>query len=287
MKFLGTDLAEGIKQLRAGDVLELLNGRTYAGGSFFDLKGITIRGNGATIAGGLRLSNCGAVDVSDLFCCDAKRKDRPNGFKADLCASLRLARLTASRNVSNGILTANTSHVDIRNCVANHNLDGHGIYLSQSGDDLTLIGNTCKRNARAGIQINADEEDRKPGDPLHDSLSVGVLVQGNNLWGNQTRYGAAALTLACIRKARVLANQIDEHMGRHGIVLWDDGTGLACEDVEIDGVRFTFAPNSKHPAQACIRIEKGCRRVKIGAGNIYPAGVPQVSAAEGTGAWAV
>jgi hypothetical protein len=279
MKLTSGSIKDGLRRLRDGEVLELLSGVTYQGGSFYDIsRAITIRGNGATIKDGLKFANCGALDLSDFETSDVNTSDRKNGLFVVGCRSFTGRRLIASRNASNGILTANTSDTLLENCVTNHNKDGHGVYFSQSGDRLTVQHCTSKRNGRAGIQINADEENRKAGNPLHDSVSQTVRLIANTLWGNQTKYDAAALTIACCRDVQLSGNVIDEHGGRNGIAIWDDGTGiadLACRDVLVEGTRFGFAAGTK--VEACISIVgRHSQGIKVARSNVFPAGLKDV-----------
>lgn len=270
----GGNLIQAIKKLTPGDFIELEAGGTYAGGDVpRTLVPIRIVGNGAVLrpnhqgeGDGLAFYKNGPVEVLNLVCSDNKGY----GISVIQCASLHLQGVTAERNGIMGILTSNTSDVLIEQCFCNQNGEQHGIYCSQSGDRLQLIGNVCTRNGRAGIQVNAVAGHPK-ADPNWDSISRDVLVQGNKLVGNQggKSGGGAALNFAGCTQLVIRNNKIVNHRGSHGISLFDDGAGapFACHDVLIDGNTFGFAPGK---GQSCINVKAGCSDVRVGAGNIFP-----------------
>lgn len=271
----GADVAKALRSMKGDDHTLTLQPGQYRGFALYDLRrDFRIIGPGAVFSGGrgLKFENCGIVSLEGLECVN----NDSFGVMVVNCAGANLKGLTCSRNQKNGILTANTSNLTVERCICDGNSDQHGIYLSQSGDKLSVIDNMCRGNGRAGIQVNAVQPGRKPKDPKRDSISVGVVIRGNTLHGNQL-LGGAGINLAGCREVAIVGNQITGHLGRHGIALWDDGTGkaeLACQDCHLNGNLFGFDPGAK-PA-ACISISRNCSNVGVSKNNVFAEGVPMV-----------
>ncbi len=275
----GGNIAQACGKLKDGETLELETNGAYVGGKVSTIKRpIVIVGNGARVLSktepGLYFQSCGPVTVEDLVISGMKLY----GLSVIECQSVTLKRLILEKNGKTGILTSNTSDVHIEGCRCVQSGIEHGIYCSQSGDRLRLIGNTCNRNGKSGIQINGVAPDPDPDNPNWDSISHDVLISGNVLGGNQIgpQGGGAALNLSGVTGIQILNNTIQNHGGNHGISMWDDDAGdsrFAVHDAVLDGNSFTFA---KGKGKSCVNVKKGCSNIVIKGSNVFPSGIKDV-----------
>ena len=260
-------IAKAFRELKSGETLFLEEGtyRVQGQAVLTGRAGITIRGEGRVVVqGGLKFEGCHNLDIQDLTI----RQSRTHGLFVVGSLGLRVARVRSVNNAGSGLLTGNVLNVLIERGLFFKNTQ-HGIYLSQSGDDLSIYECECLENRSAGIQINGDERREKPDDLAHDSISQRVQISGCVLSGNQKQGGAAAITLSCVRSAEIRRNYVVNHPGRHGIALWDGGRKtpegtFACHDVSLLGNEIGFVPGK---GQACISIGEGCSDIRIGEGN--------------------
>lgn len=237
----GQDLAKALKGLQANEMVFLERGTYHGDVLLKGLRNVRIQSDGAVFAGGtvgLKLQDCQNVNLVGLTFQGAKQY----GVMIQGCQHVTLTECKADRCGTTGMLTANSSHVTFDTCKSDNAATQHGYYCSQSGDDLAFINCSASSNFRSGIQINADEQPARSGDPLHDSISDGVSIQGCTLTGNQ-KAGAAAINIACAHNVRVVRNTIEQHRGRAFIALFADGRGprFACKDVTIEGNTGSFA----------------------------------------------
>lgn len=80
------------------------------------------------------------------------------------------------------ILTGNNTHdVLVDNNDVSYSRDSHGIYLSESGDSLTITNNITHDNGKSGIQVNAEKGPGQTG----DGLSKDVLIEKNIVYNNK------------------------------------------------------------------------------------------------------
>jgi len=270
----GGDIAKAVLKAKGEEII--LTGGRYAGGTVYNhpypVK-ISAVGFAIIVGGkGLKFEGCKTVELGGFSVQEAA----PHGIMIVRCGAFQASRLTILKSAKNNLLTANTSNVSLTLLVCDHAVEGHGIYLSQSGDNLEIWECISRYNARSGIQINGRQDGRNRALD-QDGISRNVTISGNVLIGNQTRYGAAAITLAACRDLSILNNRIEEHEGRHGIACWADGTGkqeLACQSVLIDGNSFNFAADS-HP-EACVSIRESCLDIHIGKSNRFPNSVTKL-----------
>jgi hypothetical protein len=278
----GGDIAKALRALPPNDrVLDLYPGAHYPPALISRVHDWELRGRGAIIEGapvwGLKIDHCRNVAVSELLIPDAGQY----GVMVVRCGRLvsddaigrdpsrtgvRIARVTVHRAGTTGILTANTSDLLIEECVCNWSLEQWGIYVSQSGDRVRILRNRCANNARGGIQVNANQPNRKKL-ANDDGKTIALEIVGNVLNENQSQ-GGAAINLAGVRRATVTGNVIARHRGQHFVSMWNDNTGnpeLACHHVEIRGNVGTWHPDVKHGA--AVSIGEGCSHIEVGAND--------------------
>jgi hypothetical protein len=97
------------------------------------------------------------------------------------------------------------------------------VYLSQSGDRLTVRNCTLFGNQRAGLQINAVEGTSGGSNPSTDSISEECLVENNTIHGNGAA-GGSAIQLMSVRRSVIQNNLVYGNLAG-GMSLWDDGAG--------------------------------------------------------------
>jgi hypothetical protein len=250
-------LANLIKASRSGTII-LQAGAKYLGCSISGIKNnITIEGNGATVVGQLKFENCGKITIHNLNITDAN----PYGVMIVNCAGCELQSLTIIDPERSGILTANTSGVMIENCRISGAKEQHGVYCSQSGDNIEVRNNIILDCAFSGIQINAVEDKPNPNnpDPNKDSISKNVIIDGNKIDGCQRVGKAGAIQLSGVHGADVTNNDVTKHKGKFILSIWDDGSGkpaLACKDITIDSNKGEFAKADKNAVS--VNIGKNC-----------------------------
>lgn len=254
----------------SGIAIVLATGITYAGCNNIGLGDVNIIGNGATINSELKFENCGKVTLYNFTV---------NGGDYNVmvvkCKALEISGVTAANAGMTGILVANTSGIRINHCHCYGAKKQHGIYLSQSCDDIEIDNNLLENNAFSGLQVNAIQDDANPNATDHnqDSMSKKVSITNNTLRNNQLVGHAGAIQLSGCYDVVIEGNKILVHNGRAGIALWDDGTGkpaLACHDVLSRANTYEFSKGTK--VMACITIGKNCTGIVVK--DTPPAGVP-------------
>ncbi len=267
----GSDSANGISSpfktlqkaaqvLRDGDTVVFTAG-TYRGGAWIEgLSNVTFRGEGnALIDGtsgtrddGLNFSEVRNVRVEGLRFRNARRY----GVMCVLSQGFTVRDCEASSNGRSGILTGNTSDVLIENVTASQNREEHGVYLSQSGDRLTVRNCTLFNNTRAGLQINAVEGGGS-SDPNHDNLSKNCVVEGNTLYANGSA-GGSAINLAGVQQSVIVNNLITNNLAG-GIAMWDDGAGssMGCKNNRIYHNTIVFPSGRGRYGVQCINGSTG------------------------------
>lgn len=256
-----------------GIAVILAAGITYTGCSISGLGDVSISGSGATISSELKFEDCGKVSLEKFTLLNGN----PYGVMVVGCKGLYIAGIEVGNCTTTAILVANTSNVTIEGSHCYGSKKQHGIYISQSCDNVTIRNNLLENNAYSGLQINAveDHPNTKAADPNRDSMSKVVVVTLNTLRNNQLVGGAGAMQFSGCYDLSVQNNEILGHNGRAGITLWDDGTGkpeLACHTVNISDNAFEFS--SKAKVQAAITVSKNCTDVTCSA-NTLPKGVQE------------
>lgn len=238
-------LQRALDAVRAGDTVMLREGVYRSGGTLEEVDRVTLRGQGEAVLDGsgaktddgLRVVGARGVTVENL----KFRNWRRAGFFGAEAHGLTVRDCTSAGNARQGFLTTNASDVLIERCVAFGNQAQHGIYLSGSGDRLKVVRCTLFANAGAGLQINAEETERKK-DPNFDQLSEDCLVSGNTIYSNG-RKGGAAISLMMVRRSMVVNNLLYDNLAG-GISLWDDDLGpeWGCKNNTLYHNTVVFAP---------------------------------------------
>lgn len=210
--------------LRDGDTITLRAG-TYTAGAYITRKNITVRGEGtvildgasATRDDGLSFSQTSGITVEGITIRNCRRK----GLFVTLSSGLTVRNCTFTGNASDGFLTGNTSNVLVEGCTSSNN-GYHGLYFSQSGDNLVARNNTFTGNQSCGIQINAVQEGAT-SDPNSDSLSKNCTIEGNTISGCGSK-GGSAINLMGVQNSLIANNLLYNNLAG-GIAVWDDGAG--------------------------------------------------------------
>jgi hypothetical protein len=230
-----------------------------------DRHGLNIQGEGRVVFRGgktaLKFERCNNLTLVSVAGCFA---DLYGIMVAD-SVGFKGTNLWAEQNGKTGLLTANVSDVEIAGGRFNRNVTEHGVYCSQSGDNIRIIGIESSKNGRCAVQINAHDERPKRSDPRRDSKTVGFLISGLTAVGNQghAKGGAAAINLACCSQGEIRGVDIREHLGRHLIALWDDGLNnpeYACHNVHVFNGSGGFAHGR---GKAMVSVGKGCSKITV------------------------
>lgn len=116
-----------------------------------------------------------------------------------------------------GIFTDFSDHTTLSNLDVYGSEEEHGIYISNSSDDVVIRNSLIHHNYACGIQINADPS------MGGDGISYDCLIENNliyeNGWG-----GGAAINLASVRDTTIQNNIVALNYAG-GIAAWDDGQG--------------------------------------------------------------
>ncbi|MCG8528498.1 MAG: right-handed parallel beta-helix repeat-containing protein, partial [Opitutales bacterium] len=131
------------------------DGINVEGSSFLVLSGLSANGNDRA---GLRIVNSNHIKVSNC---------------------------RFSENGKWGIFTGFVEHLSLVGNHCNQSKTQHGIYVSNSGDHVTIRENRCAGNSGSGIQINGDLN------MGGDGIISDCKIIGNALTHNGTRGGAA------------------------------------------------------------------------------------------------
>lgn len=172
------------------------------------------------------------IDISGLTIARAPRA----GLRLSHSDHVRISNCVFAENGRWGVFTDFSDNTMITNCEALGSQAEHGIYISNSSDNVTIRNSIVHHNHASGIQINADPS---MGD---DGISSGCLIENNliyeNGWG-----GGAAVNLASVRDS-VIQNNIIYYNYAGGIAAWDDGQGLqwGCQGLTIIHNTVYFRP---------------------------------------------
>jgi parallel beta-helix repeat protein len=120
-------------------------------------------------------------------------------------------------NASHAMFTGHSNDLLIEDNECYGSESSHGIYLSNSGDRPVVRRNRVHDNAKAGIQLNADEWEGG------DGIISGALIESNVLYGNGAP--SAAINLDGVQDSVVRNNLVHSNHGT-GIALFE-GDGAA------------------------------------------------------------
>jgi len=240
----GNDAANGItmpfrtlkrasEAVRDGDTIQFHPG-TYTAGAWVYARRVTVRGiadgsvildgTGAEITDGLKLYQSHGSVVQDLTLRNCARV----GLFVGESNGVTVRNCQFSGNASSGLLSGHSSDLTVENCTALNN-GSHGLYFSEGGDRVRVSGSRLLGNQRAGIQINANQDDALTSDTNWDGVSTDCRLEDNLLYGNGAA-GGAAIALMGVCRSLVLNNLLYGNLAG-GMTLWDDGAGeaLACK----------------------------------------------------------
>lgn len=164
------------------------------------------------------LNGASHVIIHGLHVSDAHR----SGIRVSLSDDITIQGCTIHDNGRWGIFSDFSDRTDV---LGNHIWGSeveHGVYLSNSGDDLRIVGNLVHDNAGSGVQINADPRLLRPDlGTTGDGISARCLISRNHIHDNGTR-GGAGVNLASVRDSTI-ANNLLVNNRASGIAMWDDG----------------------------------------------------------------
>ncbi|MGV3722580.1 MAG: right-handed parallel beta-helix repeat-containing protein [Actinomycetota bacterium] len=216
-----------------GDTIQLQPG-TYTAGAWIFARRVTVRGvsyadvildgAGAEITDGLKLYQSHGSVIQDLKIRNCGRV----GLFVGESHGVTVRNCELSGSAGSGLLSGHSSDLWVENCTVANN-GGHGLYFSEGGDRVTVKNCRLFGNQRAGVQINANQDDALAADPNSDGISTDCRLEGNTLYGNGAA-GGAAIALMGVCRSLVLNNLVYGNLAA-GLTLWDDGAGedYACK----------------------------------------------------------
>lgn len=249
---------KAVAAARNGDTI-LIQAGTYAAGLTITQNNLTIRGVGDVVLDGSGVNSDYGIDtegqngitIADL----AVKNARVYGIFFRYTDGCTVSNCNVSYCGKTGILTGHSSNFTVKNCTTTYSKLEHGIYLSESGDHLKVIGNTVYGNNAAGLQINAVQDVPKASDPNEDSISNDCLIADNVIYDNSF-VGGAALNLAGVQNSTIVNNLIYNDRNA-GIALFDDDAGAAYASKNNRIIHNTVVLSPTAPKAAIICVA-GC-----------------------------
>lgn len=250
--------SRGVEALHDGDTLVLQPG-VYTAGSWIYAAQVTIRGSGtgevvldgssATAQDGINFYQSHGSTLQGIQIRGCRRVGvfigESNGVTVRNCE--------IAANGGNGLLSGHSSDLLVENCTVTFN-GSHGVYFSEGGDRLRILHCRLTGNQRAGVQINAHQEDGVTTDPNFDGRSLGCRVEGNSISGNGA-LGGAAIALMGVSNSLIVNNLVADNLAG-GMTLWDDGAGAdyACKD---NRIYFNTIVSTKSRGYHGVKFEAG------------------------------
>lgn len=185
---------------------------------------------------------------------------KERGLSTGGCHHITLRGCLAVDNGIHGFFFGNTNDVSLVDCEALRTRDQHGLYFSNNGDGLTIVGGRYCYNAHAGIQTNGPGKTRR------------IRINGAVLTGNGVGKAGAALNLLETDDVEVVGVTIEDNLfgalnmngtkavierstvkmpaGAHGNCLnVGNGSDCRCEDLTVqmgrEGEPWYIAKNSR------------------------------------------
>ena len=295
----GCDIEEALLKVTGPFTLYLQeNGRYLGGATIKDISRLTIEGRGAIITAvaggrGLTFIGCEGLVVKNLTC-----DGGDVGVKLQGCNNAKLHGVTAKNTASFGILgttrtapiknkklppgvtklvlcscitvnttdagihTANVSHVTVQLCSCSGSTTSHGLYLGQSGDNLTVTGGFFNGNQDNGIQVNPEEGKHwmvRAKKPFRDTKSKVVKITGARLTGNNHGMNLLGVQGTATNPVLVSGNFVLETKDKSGILLGrvraPQQPKTPALNVRLEQNTFSFAPPAA--TNSAIREESG------------------------------
>jgi parallel beta-helix repeat protein len=211
--------------------------------------GAVLDGAGATAQDGIDLYESHGSTLQDL----KFRNCRRVGVFIGESNGVTVRNCEITGNGGNGLLSGHSSDLLVENCTVASN-GSHGVYFSEGGDRLRLLHSRLTGNQRAGIQINAHQEDGVTGDTNFDGLSEECRVEGNTIAGNGA-IGGAAIALMGVCNSLIVNNLLADNLAG-GMTLWDDGAGAdyACKG---NRIYFNTVVSTKSRGYHGVKLETG------------------------------
>jgi len=91
---------------------------------------------------------------------------------------ITIRRCHVHHNGEWGVFTGHVHHITIEDSLIHDQVDEHGVYLSNSGDDHIVRNNIIHSNSANGLHVNSDESQGG------DGVIRNVLVERNTLYNN-------------------------------------------------------------------------------------------------------
>jgi parallel beta-helix repeat protein len=204
------EIRKALALVRAGDTILVADG-TYKGFDVANMNGasgapITIKATGSRaviVPTTDRHDNRDTIFItySSYIIVNGLRSFNANRAAVRIDHSLRVTIENGvfGNNYEWGIFTDFSDYLVIQGNECYGSKTQHGIYVSNSGDYPTLVGNRVHDNAGSGIQLNADKSQGG------DGLITYAAIEGNIIYNNGA-LGGAAINLDGVQYSKVVNN---------------------------------------------------------------------------------
>ena len=185
-------------------------------------KPITFSSDGAVIDAfqgstrdGIEIKNAKHITIRGFEVHHANRA----GISAITCSDITLEWNKLVKNQHWGIFTGFCSNLTINNNIASESVKEHGIYVSNTSENITVHNNITFSNHAAGIQLNGDK----------NMGGIGIITNAhiyNNLIYYNGKAGGAALNMDGVQYSKVYNNILyDNYATGIGLFKGDGGDG--------------------------------------------------------------
>ena len=266
--------AEALEKVNPGDTLLLADG-VYTGGLKLTRSGtkelpITIKaaGDGAVIDGGencLELMGVSWVNIEGIRFQNSDgsglrlramnaTKDTLTEGESSTAEHIIIKNCVFANNTWLGIITSHINHLRIENCEAFGSTRSHGIYVANSGDDITLRNNIVHDNIGNGIHINGDP------DCGGDGVISRALVEGNVIYENGKPRGGSAMSIMHVQDS-IFRNNLLYNNYAHGFTFFwytGDETTQSSKNNEVYHNTVYFRPGQGRFSLLMRTTSTGC-----------------------------
>ena len=191
-------------------------------------KPITFYADNATIDGylgsardGIEIKSANHITIKGFNIRNAKRA----GISAVTCSDITIEWNQITDSKVWGIFTGFCSNLNIGHNVTKNSQQEHGIYVSNTSQNISVYNNKTFLNNGAGIQFNADKNMGKEG------IIKNAKIYNNLIYQNGRR-GGSALNLDGVQNSKIFNNLLyDNHATGIALFKGDAGDGSRFNDI--------------------------------------------------------
>lgn len=170
---------------------------------------------------GIKIINANYISIQGFTIKNAPRA----GISAVNCANITLADNQLIHNKVWGIFTGFCSKLTISNNTTAYSQQQHGIYVSNTSENIVINNNVVHHNRLSGIQLNGDRHMGGKGIISH------ATIYNNTIYNNGVK-GGAAINLDGVQYSHIYNNLLYNNMAT-GIAIYkgDGGEGSSFNQI--------------------------------------------------------